>query len=82
MILCICKIVYGNGDNEFIRLKSQKWEFINDTMSTEVQYASVCDRTICLTIDGTYKFLYILFYFIFAGRSWLSSQRLVSKQAI
>lgn len=29
------KVAYGNGDKEFIRLKSQKWEFINDTMSTE-----------------------------------------------
>uniref|UniRef100_A0ACD5VVH9 Uncharacterized protein n=1 Tax=Avena sativa TaxID=4498 RepID=A0ACD5VVH9_AVESA len=29
------KIAYGNGDQEFIRLKSHKWEFINDPMSTE-----------------------------------------------
>ncbi|PNT73259.1 hypothetical protein BRADI_2g56220v3 [Brachypodium distachyon] len=29
------EIVYGNGDKEFIRLESQKWEFINETMSAE-----------------------------------------------
>lgn len=34
MILFVCKIAYENGDKEFVCLECQKWEIINDTIST------------------------------------------------
>lgn len=63
-------------------MKSKKWEFINDTMSTEVQYASVCDRTICLTIgisvDWHMEIQFILF--IYFCRTYLTVFPEIGKQ--